>query len=51
MTALVEARASVFPLGFDVWLIDEAGQVIGIPRTTVITIVDETEPEYQARRI
>ncbi|NBU37114.1 MAG: hypothetical protein EBS32_02565 [Actinobacteria bacterium] len=51
VTALVEARASVFPLGFDVWLIDEAGQVIGIPRTTVITIVDETEPEYQARRI
>lgn len=34
---LFEARDDFRPMGFDIWLVDDFGQVVGIPRTSNIT--------------
>lgn len=34
---LFEARNDFRPMGFDIWLVDDFGQVVGIPRTSNIT--------------
>jgi phosphonate C-P lyase system protein PhnH len=34
---LLDARSDSWPMGFDIWLVDDFGQVVGIPRTSNIT--------------
>ena len=34
---LLGARSDSWPMGFDIWLVDDFGQVVGIPRTSNIT--------------
>lgn len=41
LNALVN-RPAEFPSGVDVWFVSESGQVVGIPRTSIIEIVNNT---------
>jgi phosphonate C-P lyase system protein PhnH len=37
LQSLLKARSDSWPMGFDIWLVDDFGQVVGIPRTSNIT--------------
>lgn len=37
LQSLLTARSDSWPMGFDIWLVDDFGQVVGIPRTSNIT--------------
>jgi len=42
---LLGARSDSRPMGFDIWLVDDFGQVVGIPRTSIITGVKAQHDE------
>lgn len=37
LQSLLNARSDARPMGFDIWLVDDIGQVVGIPRTSNIS--------------
>lgn len=39
LQSLLNARSDSKPMGFDIWLVDDIGQVVGIPRTSNVTDV------------
>jgi alpha-D-ribose 1-methylphosphonate 5-triphosphate synthase subunit PhnH len=41
---MLSTRHSSFPAGVDVWLVDTLGNVIGLPRSTRVTVLDEQGP-------
>ncbi len=37
LQCLLNTRSDLRPMGFDIWLVDDFGQVVGVPRTSNIT--------------
>ncbi|NBQ99579.1 MAG: phosphonate C-P lyase system protein PhnH [Actinobacteria bacterium] len=44
LLGMLSTRHSSFPAGVDVWLVDTLGNVIGLPRSTRVTVLDEQGP-------
>lgn len=38
LSRFIDARTNTAPCGFDAWLIDDAGRVVGLPRTSHVTV-------------
>lgn len=50
VAACIGRSSGTFPAGFDTWLVDDAGSLVGIPRTTEVTVVTGRGTNDAARR-